>query len=126
MFKVNSEDNRTVPVESSGVFIVNFEHISHLVLVFLLLTLNMQLPIGKQTITRGVVRTLSNIYDGDSCKNSWWRKAVNCHKKLQIFDRVLNTPRLTYRKPVIYRIARTEVYLEPNLTSTMELFCENS
>ena len=26
----------------SGVFIVNFEHISHLVLVFLLLTLNMQ------------------------------------------------------------------------------------
>ena len=30
----------------SGVFIVNFEHISHLVLVFLLLTLNMQLPAG--------------------------------------------------------------------------------
>ena len=28
----------------SGVFIVIFEHISHLVLVFLLLTLNMQLP----------------------------------------------------------------------------------
>ena len=30
----------------SGVFIVNFEHVSHLVLVFLLLTLNMQLPVG--------------------------------------------------------------------------------
>ena len=30
----------------SGVFIVNFEHISQLVLVFLLLTLNMQLPAG--------------------------------------------------------------------------------
>ena len=28
----------------SGVFIVNFEHVSHLVLVFLLLILNMQLP----------------------------------------------------------------------------------
>ena len=28
----------------SGVFIVNFEHISHLVAVFLLLSLNMQLP----------------------------------------------------------------------------------
>ena len=28
----------------SGVFIVNFEHISHLVPVFLLLTMNMQLP----------------------------------------------------------------------------------
>ena len=31
----------------SGVFIVNFEHISHLVLMFLLLTLNMQLPTGE-------------------------------------------------------------------------------
>ena len=30
----------------SGVLIVKFEHISHLVLVFLLLTLNMQLPAG--------------------------------------------------------------------------------
>ena len=30
----------------SGIFIVNFEHISHLVLVFLLLTLNMQLSAG--------------------------------------------------------------------------------
>ena len=29
-------------------FIVNFEHISHLVLVFLLLTLDMQLPSGYQ------------------------------------------------------------------------------
>ena len=35
MFKVNNKDTRT------GVFIVNFEHISHLILVFLLLTLNM-------------------------------------------------------------------------------------
>ena len=31
----------------SGVFIVNFEHIPHLAL-FLLLTLNMQLPSGKE------------------------------------------------------------------------------
>ena len=30
----------------SGIFIVNFEHILHLVLVFLLLTLNMQLLAG--------------------------------------------------------------------------------
>ena len=29
-----------------GIFIVNFEHISHLVLVFLLLTLNMLMPTG--------------------------------------------------------------------------------
>ena len=31
----------------SGVFIVNFKYISHLVLVFPLLTLNMRLPTGK-------------------------------------------------------------------------------
>ena len=31
----------------SGVFNVNFEHISHLVLLFLLLTLRMQMPTGK-------------------------------------------------------------------------------
>ena len=36
MFKVNNK--------GTGVFIVNFEHISPLVLVFLLLTLNIQLP----------------------------------------------------------------------------------
>ena len=30
----------------SGFFIANFEHISHLVLVFLLLTLSRQLPTG--------------------------------------------------------------------------------
>ena len=33
--------SRTMPLHRSGVFIVNCEHISHLVLVFLLLTLNM-------------------------------------------------------------------------------------
>ena len=60
MFKVNNKDNgTTLQVEHSviivngyyhkvlhlerrsGVFIVNFEHILHLVLVYLLLTLNM-------------------------------------------------------------------------------------
>ena len=39
----------------SGVFIVNFEHISHLVPVFLLLTLNMQLLVGDKSW-----RTMSN------------------------------------------------------------------
>ena len=38
MFKVNNKDTKTTPF---GVFIVNFEHVSHLALVFLLLTLNM-------------------------------------------------------------------------------------
>ena len=36
MFKVNNKATRT----TSGVFIVNFDHISHLFLVFLWLTLN--------------------------------------------------------------------------------------
>ena len=46
LLKVNNNDTRTTPMASlwwrrSGIFIVNFEHIPHLVLVFLLLTLNM-------------------------------------------------------------------------------------
>ena len=45
MFKVTSKDARTI-WRRFCVFIVNFEHILHLVLVFLLLTLNMQLPAG--------------------------------------------------------------------------------
>ena len=44
MFKVNNKDTRTTPVGLVSFF--NFEHISHLVLVFLLLTLNMQMPAG--------------------------------------------------------------------------------
>ena len=43
MFKVN---NKGIHWRRSNVFIVNFEHISHLFLVFLLLTLNMYLPTG--------------------------------------------------------------------------------
>ena len=42
----------------SGVFIVNFEHISHLVLVFLLLTLNMYLPAG---VIRSSGQTYKNL-----------------------------------------------------------------
>ena len=44
MFKVNSRNTRTrgekSKIKSTVNFIVNFEHISHLVLVFLLLTLS--------------------------------------------------------------------------------------
>ena len=42
MFIVNNKDTRTTPLA----FIVNFEHISDLVLVFLLLTLNMYCRLG--------------------------------------------------------------------------------
>ena len=37
---------RQLHVRRSGIFIVNFEHISHLVLVFLLLTLSRLMPAG--------------------------------------------------------------------------------
>ena len=43
MFKVNNKDTRMMPQRQwhrSGVLIVNFEHISHFVLLFLLLTLS--------------------------------------------------------------------------------------
>ena len=30
MFKVNNKDTKTTPMTSSGVFIINFEHISQL------------------------------------------------------------------------------------------------
>ena len=35
MFKVNNKDTRKTPWRRSGLFIVNFEYISHFVLVFL-------------------------------------------------------------------------------------------
>ena len=38
MFKVNNKDTRTT--RRSVNFIINFEHVSHVVLVFLLLTLS--------------------------------------------------------------------------------------
>ena len=42
MFKVNNKDIRKTP----GIFVVNFEHISYIVLVFLLITLSRQMPAG--------------------------------------------------------------------------------
>ena len=62
MFKVNNRNTRTrceicskltmrIPEQRhwrpSAIFIVNFEHISHLVLVFLLLTLSRSMSAGK-------------------------------------------------------------------------------
>ena len=49
MFKVNNKGPRMKPMAafSSGVFIVKFEDISHLVLVFLFLTLKMYMPAGR-------------------------------------------------------------------------------
>ena len=42
MFKFNNKEKEfSMKMRRSGVFIVKFEHISHLALVFLLLTLSM-------------------------------------------------------------------------------------
>ena len=40
MLKFNYKNTRTMSLTRSGVFIVNFEHISPLFLIFLMLTLN--------------------------------------------------------------------------------------
>ena len=68
LLKVNKRNTRTrceicsklTIRRRSGAFIVNFEHISHLVLVFLLLTLNTKLLVGN----RDAFRTLSNNNEG--------------------------------------------------------------
>ena len=46
MFKVNNKNTRTTSMTSFWCFIVDFEHISQLSLVFLLLTLNKQMLAG--------------------------------------------------------------------------------
>ena len=48
MLKINNKDQNDVRRRSSCGLIVNFEHILNLVLMFLLLTLNMQLPAGVE------------------------------------------------------------------------------
>ena len=47
MFKLTIKTLERRHWRRSRVFIVDFEHISHLVLVFLLLTLNRQMPTGE-------------------------------------------------------------------------------
>ena len=59
MLKVNNRNTRTrceicSKLNNKGIFIVNFEHISHLVLVFLLLTLS-------RLITAGIIDVIMNI-----------------------------------------------------------------
>ena len=46
MFKVKPKRQQNNAWSHSGVFVVNFEHISHLILVFLLLNLNMLCQLG--------------------------------------------------------------------------------
>ena len=46
MFEVNNEDARTMPMALFWCVFVNFEHISHLVVLFLLLTLSRYMQAG--------------------------------------------------------------------------------
>ena len=80
MFKVNNKNTITTPECRSGVFIVNFEHISHLFLVFLLLTLNMQTLAG--------LFFLQNIYK--MMKNAFYfiLKALFVHKMFKFLSRL--------------------------------------
>ena len=48
--QVSNKDTRMMPMASFSCLIVNSEHISHLALVFLLLTLNMLMPTGSGNI----------------------------------------------------------------------------
>ena len=52
MLKVNKKSPEQRQWRRSCVFIVNFEHISHLVLVFLVLTLSRSMPSGQITDTQ--------------------------------------------------------------------------
>ena len=61
MFKVNNRWQNDIidcvlsscQGHHSGIFIDNFEHISHLVPVFLLLNLNRQMPAGEISMAQG-------------------------------------------------------------------------
>ena len=58
MFKGNNKDARTMSITTSGIFIVNFEHILYLFLVFLLLTLMLagNVPSCPQSISAHVLQ----------------------------------------------------------------------
>ena len=58
MFKVNNKD------------IINFENISHLVLVFLLLTLSRQITVGKGQCQKWTFRTFSSVNNEAFCEIS--------------------------------------------------------
>ena len=75
----------------SGVFIVYFEHILHLSLVFLLLTLNTQMLVGSwpwprfMTSTyRDVSRTFAKIWAGTLCNNNY--EPLTVVTKISILD----------------------------------------
>ena len=61
MLRVNNKANITTS-SRSGVFIVNFEHISHLLLVFLTVTLNRLMLVGRFQIFVSVMNLMYVLY----------------------------------------------------------------
>ena len=78
----------------SGIFIVNFEHISHHFLVFLLLTLN------KQMLAGNLHNVPSNTSRKQSGKHNWWNgwkrknKFITSMELVNLKIQILNTWKL--------------------------------
>ena len=106
-----------------GVFIVNFEHISHLFLMFLLLTLNKKILAGKQIAFCTKVCNLKCRFVSLNCfmkitshlryykihdlsilfYSQWKSKCSNCSKKIQTpncFEKIFFMNPFTRRKKV--------------------------
>ena len=79
MFNVNIKTPELRQWCRSGVFIVNFEHISHFVLVFLLFTLSRQMPDGLEVVLILTTKALA----GD-------------HIKLDVLRTLLDTQNLVF------------------------------
>ena len=71
MFRVNNRDTRARCEICSGILIVNFEHISHLLLVFLLLTLSGWVPAGRRPAHEHIF--LKRNFSGDFILQGWER-----------------------------------------------------
>ena len=73
MFKVNKKDTRTTLWRHSGVFINNFEHISHLLLAFLLLNLSRKIPTGcKERYNESGNKDTKEIYANQLTSIRFW------------------------------------------------------
>ena len=78
MFKVNDKNTRTKHHwRRSGVFI-NFEHISHLFLVFLLLILNKQMLAGQCAFAKGINCSFKITY------NEYYNRVCNLFQPDQV------------------------------------------
>ena len=131
MFKVNNRNSRatweicsTLTIKTperhqccrSSVFVVNLKHISHLVLVILLLTLCRQLPARK-------MYTRFNLFL--TCNRAKSKKVVIT--PFTMFDRVLNRPLVILNIFYCLFFNDSKKFFEGlSQTSMMELFCESS